>query len=155
MSPIRLATIHDLAMVIACVNAAFEAYVPRIGKPPAPMLADYRPLIAGGRVYRLDGAGTLAGVIVLEARGDHLFVDTVAVQPREQGQGRGRMLMSFAEREARRLGLDDIRLYTHEKMVETLPFYAALGYEETERVEEDGYARIYFRKRIDKLPKRT
>lgn len=151
MGPLRLASHHDLAAVTACITAAFQIYVARIGKPPAPMLADYSPLIAASRVYLQDGAGAPAGVIVIEPRADHLFVETVAVRPGEQGRGRGRLLMGFAEREARRLGLGEIQLYTHEKMEETFPFYAALGYEETERREEGGYARVYFRKRIDKL----
>lgn len=149
MGPIRLATHYDLAAVTACITAAFQIYVPRIGKPPAPMLADYSPLIAAGRVYLQDSAGAPAGVIVLEPRTDHLFIETIAVRPDEQGRGRGRLLMSFAEREAKRLGLDEIRLYTHETMEENFPFYAALGYEETERREDAGYARVYFRKRID------
>ncbi len=155
MGPIRLATHYDLAAVTACITAAFQIYVPRIGKPPAPMLADYSPLIAASRVYMQDSAGAPAGVIVLEPRVDHLFIETVAVRPGEQGRGRGRMLMGFAEREARRLGLNETRLYTHEVMVENFPFYAALGYEETERRVEDGYARVYFRRRIDKLPERA
>ena len=53
-----------------------------------------------------------------------------------------------AEAEARRRGFGEIRLYTHQRMVENPPFYAALGFEETGRGVQDGYARVFFRKRL-------
>jgi ribosomal protein S18 acetylase RimI-like enzyme len=87
-------------------------------------------------------------VLVSEPHPDHLFIDTIAIDPAHHGQGLGRILMRFAETEARRLGLLEIRLYTHERMTETLPFYAALGFTETGRRVEDGYARVYFLRRL-------
>lgn len=46
---IRAAVTNDGTAVTACVIAAFAPYIERIGKPPAPMLADYPSLIAAGR----------------------------------------------------------------------------------------------------------
>jgi ribosomal protein S18 acetylase RimI-like enzyme len=123
-------------------------YVARIGRPPAPMLQDYAALIRKCAVHVLEGPEGLIGVLVLEPRTDHLFIDTIAVNPAHRGKGFGRTLMRFAENQARRRVLPEIRLYTHERMTETLPFYAALGFVETGRRLEDGYARIYFRKEL-------
>jgi len=132
--------------VVGCVDAAFEGFTARIGKPPAPMLADYRALIAAGRVQLLEAGGAVVGVLVTEPRPDHLFVDVVAVRPAAQRQGIGRRLMGFAEQEARRRGLAEVRLYTHQLMHGALALYRALDYEETGRRLEDGYARVYLRR---------
>ena len=134
--------------MVECVTAAFEVFTARIGKPPAPMLADYRALIAVGRVHLLEVDGAVVGVLVTEPRPDHLFVDVVAVRPAAQRQGIGRRLMGFAEQEARRRGLVEVRLYTHEVMHGALALYRALDYEESERRLEDGYARVYLRARL-------
>lgn len=145
---IRPAEQADLAAIEACVGAAFAPYVARIGKPPTPMLADYGTLIAAGRVHVLSEAGAVAGVLVRGDREDCLFVDVLAVHPGHHRSGIGRHLMQFAEVSARSKGLDTVALYTHERMAEALSFYRALGYAETERRIEDGYARVYLRKTI-------
>ena len=151
----RRAEAADLAAITACVRAAYAKYVPRIGKPPAPMLADYAALVAEGRAYVIDGddeegggRAAAVGLIVLADEPDHLHVENVAVRPDAQGRGLGRALMAFAEAEARRRGYGEIRLYTHERMVENLALYPALGFEETGRGVQDGYARVFFRKRL-------
>lgn len=140
---IRKAGQPDLIAVAACVDAAFQPYVTVVGKPPAPMVADYALLIGRGSVHLLEEEGALLGVIVLEPCADHLFVETLAVPPEHQRKGAGSRLMRFAETEARRFGLPEIRLYTHEAMTGSIAFYRALGFTESERRTEDGYARIY------------
>ena len=147
---IRPAYPGDLPAIEACVAAAYAPYVSRIGKKPAPMLADYAGLVAGGRVHVLEGddADGLIGLIVLRAEPDHLFVENVAVRPEAQGRGLGRRLMRFAEEQAARRGLVELRLYTHERMTENIALYPRLGYEEVERREEAGYRRVFFRKRL-------
>lgn len=110
------------------------------------MLADYDAAIGAGEAWVLEEDGGLAGVLVARPGEDHLFVETVAVQPERQGGGLGRRLMTFAEDEALRLGLDEVRLYTNEKMRENFSFYGGLGFEETGRRTEDGYRRVFMRK---------
>ena len=58
----------------------------------------------------------------------------------------GRRLLAFAEAEALRRGYSEIRLYTHETMVENQRLYASIGYEETGRGTEAGYDRVFMRK---------
>ena len=94
---IRLAHVTEHAAVAECVNAAYAKYIERIGKKPAPMLADYTSLIARGHVYVLEDAlGEVQGVLVLETQDDGLFIENVAVDPASQGRGMGRALMNFA-----------------------------------------------------------
>ena len=145
---IRRADARDVSAITACVRAAYQVYVERMGKEPAPMLADYAALTAAGRVRVLELDGRLAGAIVLFARGDHLFVETVAVDPAFQGRGLGRHLMDFAEAVARDRGLPAIRLYTNVHMTENFPFYDRLGCAVTGRVHEEGYDRVYFKKEL-------
>lgn len=67
---------------------------------------------------------------------------------RSRDRGVGKVLMGFAEREARRRGYRELKLYTHEKMTKNLAMYLALGWEETGRGEQAGYQRVFFRKRV-------
>jgi hypothetical protein len=41
--------------------------------------------------------------------------------------------------------------FTHELMVENQAIYARLGYEETDRRVEDGFARVFLRKRLGRI----
>jgi hypothetical protein len=62
--------------------------------------------------------------------------------------GLGRRLLAFAEAEALRRGYREIRLYTHQTMVENQRLYASIGYEETGRGIEAGYDRVFMRKQL-------
>jgi len=130
------------------VRDAYAMYVPRIGREPAPVTVDHAGLVAAGRTSVVEADGEIAGVIVLIPGGDHLLVENVAVAPNAQGRGLGRELMAFAERRAAELGMAELRLYTNQLMTENLALYPALGYTETGRRVEDGFARVYFSKRI-------
>jgi len=130
------------------VRAAYRHYVPRMGREPAPMLADYAGLIAAGEVNVLVDGGERVGLIVLRPESDALFVENVAVAPAHRGHGHGRTLMAFAESEARRLGRARIELYTHETMTENLRFYTRLGFRETARLEQEGYRRVFLAKTL-------
>lgn len=145
---IRAARAGDLDGVRACAKAAYGRYVPRIGKEPAPMVADFAAQIEAGQVHVIAPGGQVAGFIVLYPRGDHLHVENVAVVPDRQGQGLGRTLLAFAEAEARRQGVAAIELYTNAKMTENLALYPRLGYVETGRREEAGFSRVFYRKEI-------
>ncbi|MGE5333727.1 MAG: GNAT family N-acetyltransferase [Nitrososphaerota archaeon] len=145
---IRRAIAEDLAAIEACVQAAYAIYVERIGREPAPMLADYHALSARGVVYVLAEQDGVHGVLVMMRQGDSMFVENIAVDPRFQGQGLGRMLMAFAEQQAHLANLIEIRLYTNELMTENLQFYRRLGFEEEGRSTQDGYRRVFLRRRL-------
>jgi GNAT superfamily N-acetyltransferase len=92
--------------------------------------------------------GAVAGLIVLLPAQEYLLLDNIAVDPDRQGRGVGRALLGFADREAVRRGFAELRLYTHETMVENMAMYAALGWQETGRGEQAGYRRVFFAKRV-------
>ena len=112
------------------------------------MLDDYAARIADGAVYALGRDGVMCGVLVLLDFPGYLLLDNIAIDPSCQGQGLGRILIDFAEGEALRRGYLEVRLYTHETMTENIAMYPRLGYEESHRVTEKGYARVYMRKKI-------
>lgn len=130
------------------VHRAYAMYVPRMGKEPGPMADDYAARIADGAAYVLERDGAMCGALVLLNFPGYMLLDNVAIDPACQGMGLGRILIAFAEGEALRRSYSDIRLYTHETMTENIAMYPRLGYEESHRVTEKGYARVYMRKQI-------
>jgi GNAT superfamily N-acetyltransferase len=147
---IRAARPDDRDAVEGVVHAAYSIYVDRIGKPPGPMLDNYTARIADGSVSVVeDRTGNIAGIIVLIPNSDHLLLDNIAVRPNYQGQGFGRVLIEFAEREAERLGYSRIRLYTHEKMTENMDLYRRIGFVESGRGQQGGYDRVFMVKDLE------
>jgi len=143
---IRPAQTGDADAVSAVVDAAYQHYIARIGKPPGPMLDDYAPRIADGQAWVLEDEGRIAGILVLEQTAAGLLLDNIAVLPEFQGKGFGRTLIDFAEAEARRRGCGSIELYTHALMTENIALYGRVGFVETHRVSEKGYDRVYMSK---------
>jgi ribosomal protein S18 acetylase RimI-like enzyme len=146
---IQRAVSQEVPAIRAIVEAAYAPYVPRIGRAPAPVRADYRALVAAGDVWVGESDGQLVGVLVIRPAGDVLELENVAVDPTCQRRGFGRSLIAFAEDHARDLGLTAVTLYTNEAMVENLDLYPRLGFVETGRRVEDGFRRAYFRKDLD------
>jgi GNAT superfamily N-acetyltransferase len=144
---IRTALSHDLADVEAVVMRAYRPYVDRLGREPGPMKDDYAAMIAAGSVTVLDRDGIIA-VLVLLPEEDTMLLDNIAVDPAHHGTGCGRLLLAFAEDEARSAGFGTIRLYTHERMTENIAIYAKLGYVETHRAVENGFPRVYMAKAL-------
>ena len=130
----------------ACVRAAYARYVERIGREPAPMTADYDALIAAGEVWVIREGEGVSGVLVLRPQPPALLVENVAVAPDRQGAGLGRALMALRGGARARRGARRGVLYTNERMTENLRFYPALGFTETGRGMQDGFARVFYRK---------
>jgi GNAT superfamily N-acetyltransferase len=134
----------------ALVEAAFSRHVAAVGRRPAPMDDDHAARIARGEQYVIDGdePGALAASVVLVQEADHLVVNNVAVAPDRQRQGHGRALLTFAEDEAHRRGLPEIRLHTHARMADNLIMYPRLGYVEAGRENQGGFDRVLFVKAV-------
>jgi GNAT superfamily N-acetyltransferase len=145
---IRRGITADLPAIGQLISDAYTKYIQRIGRPPAPMTADYAAALEHSRVWVLVSHDAVVGALVTEDRADHLLLETVAVAPAAQGHGYGALLLARAERDAEELGLPEIRLYTNEAMTENLTFYPRHGYQETARAVEDGFRRVYFSKSV-------
>jgi len=146
---IRPATPEDEAQIRDCAERAYARHVPRIGREPAPMVADFGARIAAGRIRVATGPhGRVVGFVAFHPQGAHMLLENVAVRPDCAGRGIGRALIGHCETCARDRGLAAVRLYTNAKMTENLGLYPALGYRETDRRTEDGFDRVYFEKRL-------
>jgi hypothetical protein len=87
------------------------------------MLANYAEEIAQHQVW------------VAEANGE-------MIRAREVGC----TLLELADAEAMLQGYGELHLYTHETMTENIALYTRIGWIETHRGEQDGYARVLMRK---------
>lgn len=145
---IRPARPEEAPRLVALVAAAYAPWVAVIGRRPGPMEDDYAARIAAGEAWVLEEAGALHGLLVLEAHPGHLLLDNIATDPARQGMGDGRLLLDFAEAEARRRGLPEVRLYTHALMARNIALYARRGYAETGRRQEQGFDRVFMAKRV-------
>lgn len=148
MLEMRRAHAADLDELREIAAAAYAVYTPRIGRPAAPISADYAGAIGRDEAWVAVEDGEILGLLVLIARPDHLLLENVAVRPSLQGRGVGSALLDLADREAARLGLAEIRLYTNVVMTENLAWYPRHGYAETHRAEQDGYQRVFFSRRL-------
>ncbi|MEU6393725.1 GNAT family N-acetyltransferase [Streptomyces sp. NPDC046939] len=147
---VRRATAADVAAVKAVTDAAYHPYIARIGVVPQPMEADHAANIAAGLVH-VTGNPEVTGLVVLEARPDHLFLDSIAVHPAAHGRGVGRALLAFVDEHARGLGLPEVRLYTNALMWENQKIYPRYGYEVVERRVDGPYDRVHYRKRLTRI----
>jgi N-acetylglutamate synthase-like GNAT family acetyltransferase len=145
---LRRATEDDVDGIERLVVAAFGKYVEAIGRPPAPMTANYAELLHTSRIWVIEHGREVVGVLVTQARTDHLLLDSIAVSPTAQGGGHGRTLLARADEDARELGLAEIRLCTNAAMTENLDFYPRRGFHETGRGVQDGFHRVFFAKAL-------
>lgn len=145
---IRAAVPADAGFGRAVAEAAYAKYVPRMHKPPAPLFYDYAAVFAEGHSHVITQDGEPVGMVTLVPAADHLLLRNLAVLPGSQGRGVGRTVLAFAEAEALRLGLPEVRLWTNEKMAENVPYYEANGYAVTHRAVVDGYSRIFMSKPV-------
>ncbi|KAF5684764.1 GNAT family acetyltransferase [Fusarium denticulatum] len=141
----------DIPSIQSMVNAAYEKYIPRIGKPPAPMTADYTSLLTTRDIFVLQISQSPVGALVLQHEPDSnaIKIENLVVDPSAQGRGYGKVLMRYAEDFARSRGCNALELYTNVKMFENLGLYLKMGFVETGRREEDGFERVYFRKELE------
>jgi GNAT superfamily N-acetyltransferase len=145
---IRPAEWHDLRAIKEIVEAAYAKYVERIGARPGPMEVDYGEALARADVFAAVADETVVGLSVLASQSDHLLIENVAVLPNHQGRGFGGALLAHAEGWARRLGHRQLRLYTHESMVENIALYEGLGYREERRGPKHGATLVFMAKEI-------
>ena len=145
---LRLAGEQDYSDIHDCAQRAYEKYIERIGKRPAPMDADFMAQIRDKQITVALSDGTFAGYVACFADGDAIHLDAVAVLPEFAGQGIGKRLIEQVEASARKEGFKAVELFTNEMMLENLLMYPSLGYVETGQRFDRGYNRVFFRKAL-------
>ena len=89
---IRRALADDAARLGAIARAAYSKYIPRIGREPAPMLADFAAEITADHTVVIETARSVDGYMIAWAEGDAYCIDNIAIDPTRQGNGLGRQL---------------------------------------------------------------
>jgi N-acetylglutamate synthase-like GNAT family acetyltransferase len=98
---LRRAEARDVPALEMLASAAYSMDIPRVGRLPAPMTADYAAAVAGAaEVWVVEEAGRVVGLLVLVPEDDHLLLENVAVHPSAQWRGIGARLLAHAEARA-------------------------------------------------------
>ena len=149
---IQKARPEDAPFLRTIAESAYRPYVKRIGRKPAPMIADFPALIAAGEVWCLTEIADIVGYVVMRSHrlegAESLHIENVAVHPERHGCGFGRALLAHAEAEAQRRGLVQMDLYTNALMRENLALYPQLGWNMAGARREHGFDRVYFTKTV-------
>ena len=149
MLQLRVATMEDVPVIEKLVVQTYTKYLERMDVSPGPMRDDYNLRVKEGGVWLLDDAvGETIALLILIPKEDHLLLDNIAVAEDWQNRGLGKRLFSFAEREAARLGFDELKLYTAEAMYENIDIYKKWGWIEYDRFKQNGYQRVFMRKPV-------
>lgn len=98
-------------------------------------------------VYAGDRAVGCGAVQRLDRRTGEIKRMWIADQQR--GHGLGRRLLVELERQAARLGYQQVKLDTNSELVEARSMYASSGYEEIDRYNDNPYAFHWFAKELD------
>jgi GNAT superfamily N-acetyltransferase len=149
-SQLRRATAADVADIRDLTRSAYAKWVPLIGREPLPMTADYDRAVAQHIIDLWEDGGQLLALIEAVPAADHLLIENIAVRPDQQGKGLGGKLLQHAERLARDLGIDEVRLYTNAAFASNLAFYARRGYQEYRRGSLlPGSITVFMQKRLN------
>lgn len=132
---------EDAQALSELARRAYEHYVPIMNAIPVPMSADYGAMIRDHETWVLRSGDRISACLVLIHAGDHLMIENIAVDPRTQGSGYGKLLLALAERRARETGYRELRLYTNYLMSRNREWYARSGFAET-REEQRGDKRV-------------
>ena len=144
------ATLSDAPILVRLAHEAYRHYIARIGRPPAPMLADFTRHISGDAVF-IATNDVICGYVVLCHDQACWRLDIIAVAPSSQGQGIGTALIRHSEVFMAKAGAVSYQLYTNELMYENIDWYRNSGFREIARREEHGFKRVYFEKKIHQL----
>ena len=146
---IRKAKTSDAEALTACMQAAYNTYISRLaGVTLPPMNVDYEEELRSYPVWIAESDKLLVGGLILMAEDEYMTIANIAIHPEFQGNGLGRGLMEFGEKQAKQKGYSELRLATHILLTENLSLYTHLGFSEFDRDE----SRIFMKKDISKQP---
>lgn len=148
MTDIRIASAADAEAMAAISQNAFSHYVERMGKQPAPMLANFDFHLRYDHCLVASQDKVIIGYLILVLRAPEPLLDTVAVHNDYQGQGVGSLLLKAAEQAIVQTGFKSYQLYTNIHMYENINWYKKCGFIEIDRRQENGFMRIYMRRQI-------
>ena len=146
---IRKAAANDLSKIEQIARTAYQKYVGRIGKKPAPMLANFSAHLNDDTIFVVEDerAQEIIAYAVIVVKNDQFWLENIAVAPANSAQGVGTKLIHFVEGFIADFA-DAYFLYTNIKMIENIDWYQRIGFTEIKRMTEDGFERVYFCKKL-------
>lgn len=129
---LRPAQAADANGLKACIDAAYAQYANRILDLP-PVSEGCAEDIANNSVWVATHSDMVIAGVVLVAAERFMKLANLAVHPDHSGQGLGRKLIELAEREAKQLGFNEMRLNTHVDMPDNVRLYQHMGWIEVSR----------------------
>ena len=139
---------QDAGPIRDLVRAAYQRWVPVIGREPRPMVADYEKAVRDHEIDLAHLDGRLVGLIETIACSDHLWIENVAVHPDAQGNGLGKALLARAEAKATDARLPETRLLTNAAFEVNIALYEKTGYVITRSEPFMGGTTIHMTKRL-------
>ena len=141
----RRAKLEDHKTIKVIALKAYQKYVERMGKEPAPM----RPIIQKEDVVFVceDNKQVIAFAILIKIS-DQIILDSIAVDPLHQKKGIGNNFIKYIEQYLIEQKINKYQLYTNEKMFENIDWYQKIGFKIFKKVTEKGFNRIYFEKQL-------
>ena len=151
MKVIRRATEDDVARIVEIARAAYIKYVPRMGREPPPMLADFAAEVAAGHVVVIEIARAVGGPFDLLAQNGSVFHRQHRCRPCAPGFGIGTTANGIccARSEASQL-IRHPALHQCDNDRESCD-YAHMGFHrvmETQFHLETGFPRVYMRRML-------
>ena len=128
----RLARQADVSALARVINRAYEVerfFV--VGhRTSEAAVAEYLDRADAVFLVVDDGAapGELAGAVYIEIRGDRGYFAMLSVDPRRQGSGLGRLLVTAAEEHCRTAGCTFLDIEVVNRRTELPAFYVKFGY---------------------------
>ena len=144
---LRPLTTGDAAAAATLIRAAFAAQS-RSTDPPSGALSETTASVAakladgGGAGAEADGA--LVGVVLWAEQAGALYIGRVSVAPRWRGRGVARALLTAAEMEARRRGLERMTLRVRLALEDNQRLFAGFGFAPVGQGAHPGYRQPTF-----------
>ena len=146
----RRATSADASTIAEITRAAYEKWVPVIGREPKPMTANYQQAVIDHVIDLLEQEGRVVALIEVIPKSSYLLIENVAVLPEWHGKGIGGLLLGHAETIARSLRLNELRLYTNTMFSSNISFYTHRGFEEFQREQHAKWGGVvHMKKSVD------
>lgn len=146
---IRRGRWREWRVIRRLVDAAYTPYVLPLSIQPSHWRGYFRRLMINRQIWVLEDRGKLIGTIGIQDGSINLYLGLVTVHPEAQGRGFGRILVEFAEAQARSRGLVRLTLDTHEHFADAIEFYRHLGFVEVGRQPAKDYVAVRMLKRLD------
>jgi len=127
---IRVATMADRTAMIPAINQAFaiEKFLEGT-RTDEVRLAEM--MGSGEFLIAQNGSGKIVASVYVEVKGKRGYLGMLAVDPGQQGQGLGRLMVDAVEGYCRKKGCSGVDLVIINLRTDLPPFYRKLGYVET------------------------